>query len=146
MSDTYSSSPPVSDDEDELESIVSIADYIPSIEVAHYITGISRDKRPVVAALMPTNNGWTCRSNYTDMLRYNYVNHEPIDTITDTWIPRDFRRGTWTLTTDRDEVIEHLSTILESSASLPETALVGDPMMPVEDAAEVVLQHLELGK
>ena len=111
----------------------------------HYVSGILKENNaPVLAAITPTSCGWTCRSIYSNKLRHDYVSFESINQIQE-WLAHDIKRGMY-LTTDREGTVEHLANLLYDSAVLSRSALVaGPPMLPQYGAAEVVLQHLELG-
>lgn len=111
----------------------------------HYALGVTlRGGFPVVAACVPTDRGWSCRSNYSDVLRHDYECRESVHELEE-WFLCDLRNSfEWTL--DREEALERLTTILETGAALRHPrSVVGRLDAVPEDAAERVLRHLEHG-
>lgn len=113
----------------------------------HYVVGkLKKDGlTPLIAALVPTSRGWSCRSIYSNELRHEYVSNETMDDVTD-WLSHDLCKD-WYLSTDREDILASLSTLLEESGVSRHPHLVcGNPCSQPHVSAEAVLRHLELGR
>jgi hypothetical protein len=130
---------------DECMEDISLLEYLE--RETHYVIGKLRDgasSPPIVAALVPTRKGWTCRSIYSSVMRHDYMSFESIDDVT-AWFPVDLARG-WDVSTDREGTAACLATLLEKPEVLDRhDVVVGRPCAPPNVAAEEVLQHLEHG-
>ena len=72
------------------------------------------------------------------------MSFESIDYVT-ALFPCDLKRG-WCVSTDREETLAYLATLLEKPEVLARCDVVaGRPCDPPDVAAEAVLQHLERG-
>ena len=110
----------------------------------YYLYGIHKHGRvPLVTTLARTTRGWTSRSSVSHLMRHDYVSYETLEDVGN-WIHRhDMPR--YEIMESREAAVARLATLIESSASLPETLVAGDPAKAPTDAAERVLQHLERG-
>lgn len=64
--------------------------------------------RGLVAAIVPTDNGWRCRSNVRGALNHDYVSHQPASVVRK-WIERDYPPPRLVFTADRDKALGRLS-------------------------------------
>ena len=130
---------------DEDMEDISLIEYLE--RETHYVSGNLRDATsspPVVAALVPTQKGWTCRSIFSTAMRHDYVSFESLDDVI-AWLPCDLKRG-WYVSTDREETLAYLATLLEKPEVLARCDVVaGRPCDPPDVSAAAVLQHREHG-
>lgn len=127
--------------------LLSDHDYSPEpLPSCHeYVTGRLPSGEEVVIVLRRTETGWNSRSTMRTMFHHDYLRQESIDNVCG-WLRRQLH-GT-TVLTDRQEALEHLTTLSETNEAnpLPRTGfLTGNPMWTPREHAEAVCQHLERG-
>lgn len=111
--------------------------------VPHYVTGKCRTTNAdTFLALTPTDSGWKCRSLYSDASNHDYMSYESMDDLMVQWMPVDVKYRGMCVTTDREEALDTLATLLAKPAAR-DCRVSGPPCVPPKDAAEVVLRHLE---
>ena len=104
------------------------------------------ENTPVLAAFVPHNNGWRCRSTARGQMQHDYGFAE-VDALLE-WMQADFGPNVST-TFEREEALELLSTLLEAPGEVGPSfrfhGAAAASYLSGESAAEQVLQHLERG-